>query len=221
MTDNYAKKKHVRNYADKRGLKYTEAKAIIQPDNGERIRAGIDDIISEIVEHDKIDMAKRADNLGYMNGSLDANVLRSYLPLLDKLDDGWMLRNIGVGYNYFVVSHDDEETAFVIVAGHYVNGEPTEHGDILTIADPLDIIDGMTICVNNHDEMVREDRFVDFATSVLDIELGHLGQTIFVDGNDWQLNLSRDGKELDEWTTALADAMNGALAAYQQITKKN
>lgn len=221
MTKNYAKKKHVRSYADERGLKYTEAKAIIQPDSGEHIRAGIDDIVSEIVDHDKIDMAVRADKIGYANGSLNATILRSYIPLLDKLEDGWRLSNIGPGQNFFAVTSEDDEFVFTIMSGHKTahasgTGDPFE---TFNVSEPLEETDEMSIVVENYDTNISDARFADFVASVLEEKFGALGATRFID-SQWALNIARNGRELDEWTAALAETMNAVFSAYQKMSNQ-
>ena len=113
MTKNYFEKKNIRQYADEHGLNYTQAmSALNEPMDG---RPGLDDIRSEIVRHAQIDMMEREDGRGYRNGSLAADVLRTWIPVLDRTDsDMWKLTNQGPAENYL----------WLIAEGFVPAGEP-------------------------------------------------------------------------------------------------
>lgn len=141
MTKNYFDKKRTRQYAKARSMNYTEAKSMLQPqtvsDNQFDVRVGLDDIKSEIVEHPRVDMMKRSDGLGYMNGSLDADKIHSWLPLLDKLNhDKWTLSNIGPNYNVIEFSLRDEyerdDYGANITIGALSDSPPSEPATILS-----------------------------------------------------------------------------------------
>lgn len=214
MTENYFEKKSIREYAEKRGLKYTEAKAILEPldMHGEKrdVRVGLDDIKSEIVDHPRVDMMKRPDGLGYMNGSLDAGTIRSWIPLLDKLDsDRWKLVNGGPGWNS--LSYDDAEdhphAEPPLYCGEYEDGEPTD--DVFHTTHRLDQIDGLSVMF--YAQFPRDD-----AGEIID----RLRKQNFVtDKSSARLDIARGDLTDDQWIDHLAAVLNAAALAFEKSDK--
>lgn len=132
MTNSNKHKRVARERMQRTGEKYTQAlRGVKQAQEFEEkhgYRPGIDEQLGELVRHPLIQMMERPDGTGYMNGSLGADDIRSFIPLMDRVVDlsslgsvKWVLGNDGPNWNQLCLI---KKSGMVMADGNPVYCEP-------------------------------------------------------------------------------------------------
>ena len=135
MTYKHGSKKRIRQYADEHGISYTQAQSAL---NG----TSLDALVDKITNHDQIDTFMLDTS-----AQRDVELVASYIPLLDALNDPrWLLE---VGQSATQIALSDTEHQYLTV-GSFESGWP-QRDDVFELHEPLSVMDGASIIAHVND----------------------------------------------------------------------